>query len=735
MNNLSFRPAPASAGGAFPVEVELADTNANKRSLIADYLSIANRRKWLILGTTVGFVLAGLLITLFMTPLYTASATIEIQRETSNVAEVKGEERTQSSVDAEFYETQYGLLRSRALAERVARTLRLGDDPAFFETFGVTASDEWFQNGRAVQTPAVREERLKTAGGLLLKNIKIEPERLSRLVEVSFTSPDPQLSKRVVDGWSENFVQTTLERRYAATSYARKFLEDRLQQLRVRIDQSERALVGYAANQNIVNIPGNSGTQGESTGERSLVADDLVNLNRELATATADRVQAESRLAGNSNVKEALDNSTTNTLRARRAELNADYARMLQQFAPDYPPAKALRAQIASIDAALRGETGRVTDVLRQNYDAAVTRENALAAQVKQLTGRVLDFRRRSIQYNILQREVDTNRQLYDALLQRYKEIGVAGGVGVNNISVVDEAEVPGAPSSPRLFFNLALALLAGLVAGCGIALLLEQIDEGITDPIDVEPLLGMPLIGVTPQLSNIEPLDALQDSKSALTEAYASIAANLGFATSHGVPRSLAVTSARPAEGKSSTSYALARSLARINRRVLLLDADMRSPSVHHLLHQPLGNGLSNYLAGDDDLGTLVRATEIDRLSIMTAGPQPPSTPELLAGNRLTILLEQLATEFDHVVLDLPPVMGLADAPLIASKVEGTLIVTAAHSTHKNVARLAVGRLRSAHAHLLGAVLSMFDSRQASYGYGYGYGYGEGYGYGDKAK
>lgn len=735
MNNLSFRPAPASAGGAFPVEVELTDTSANKRSLISDYLSIANRRKWLILGTTVGFLLAGLLITLFMTPLYTASATIEIQRETSNVAEVKGEDRTQAGVDAEFYETQYGLLRSRSLAERVARSLRLGEDPAFFETFGVTPPEEWYQNGRAVQTAAIRQERLKAAGGLLLTNIKVEPERLSRLVEVSFTSPDPQLSKRVVDGWSENFVQTTLERRYSATSYARKFLEDRLQQLRVRIDQSERALVGYAANQNIVNIPGPSGAQGESTGERSLVADDLVNLNRELATATADRVQAESRLSGSSNVKEALDNSTSNTLRARRAELSADYARLIQQFTPDYPPAKALRAQIASIDAALRGETGRVTDVLRQNYDAALSRENALAARVKQLTGRVLDFRRRSIQYNILQREVDTNRQLYDALLQRYKEIGVAGGVGVNNISVVDGAEVPGAPSSPRLFFNLALALLAGLVAGTAIAILLEQIDEGITDPVDVEGLLGMPLIGVTPRVSNVEPVAALNDPKSPLTEAYASIAANLGFATSHGVPRTLAVTSARPAEGKSSTSYALARSLARTNRRVLLLDADMRSPSVHHMLHQPLATGLSNYLAGADDLSTLVRGTDIDGLSIMTAGPQPPSTPELLAGDRLSILLERLGETFDHVVLDLPPVMGLADAPLIASKIEGTLMVTAAHSTHKNVARLAVGRLRSAHAHLLGVVLSMFDSRQASYGYGYGYGYGEGYSYGNQAK
>ena len=152
-------------------------------------------------------------------------------------------------------------------------------------------------------------------------------------------------------------------------------------------------------------------------------------------------------------------------------------------------------------------------------------------------------------------------------------------------------------------------------------------------------------------------------------------------------------------------------------------------------MLNQPLATGLSNYLAGADDLSTLVRGTDIDGLSIMTAGPQPPSTPELLAGDRLSILLERLGETFDHVVLDLPPVMGLADAPLIASKIEGTLMVTAAHSTHKNVARLAVGRLRSAHAHLLGVVLSMFDSRQASYGYGYGYGYGEGYSYGDQAK
>lgn len=732
MNNLHFQPAPAMPGGGFPADVMLGTpAPQDRQSLVAEYLSIANRRKWLIGGTVIACVLLGLLITLFTTPLYSASATLEIQREAPSFAEVKqGGNQAQSAIDNEFYQTQYGLLKSRALAERVVRSLRLSDDPTFFKQFGVTPPDGWFADGRAVQTSAARDARTRSAGGIVLNRIKVDPERLSRLIDISFTSPDPALSKRVIDDWSVNFIQTTLERRYAATTYARQFLEDRLAQLRVRIDQSERALVAYASRENIVNIPSPSGTPGEA-GERSLVADDLVNLNRELAQATADRVQAESRLQGGGNVKEALDSVTSSTLRSRRAELSAEYARLMQQFDSGYPPAKAVQAQVAAIDAALRGETGRVSGVLRETYEAATAREKTLSTQVTKLTGQVLDFRRRSIQYNILQREVDTNRQLYDALLQRYKEIGVAGGVGVNNISVVDNAELPVRPSSPRLFFNLALSLLGGALLGAGLALLVEQIDEGFTDPIEVERLLGLPLIGVTPKLVGETPVDALRNPKSSLTEAYASVAANLGFATSHGVPRTLAVTSARAAEGKSSTAYALARSLARGTRRVILVDGDMRSPSVHHLLDLPLGEGLSNFLAGLNDVERLIRPTDMDRLAVMTAGPQPPSTPELLSGDRLRLLLERLGQDFDHVVIDLPPVMGLADAPLIASQVEGTLVVTAAHSTHKNVARLAVNRLRSAHAHMLGVVLSIFDAKQASYGYGYGYGYGHGYGYG----
>jgi polysaccharide biosynthesis transport protein len=707
----------------------------SRRSLVAEYLSIANRRKWLIAATVAAFLVGGLLVTLFTTPLYKTSAVLEIQRENRNFADVKGTDQAQASTDNEFYQTQYGLLRSRALAERIARTLRLGDNPAFFEGYGEDAPEALFDdNGSPIQTRAARDGRVKAAGALVLAHMDVEPQRLSRLVEIGFTSPDPALAQRVVNAWSLNFVQSTLERRFAATSYARNFLEDRLAQLRARIDQSERALVGYAARANIVSIPGTTDSSGATSGERSLVVDDLANLNRALSDARAERVLAESRLGSANAVREQLDNATASTLRTRRAELAADYARLLQQFDAGYPPARALQAQIRSIDGALAGETGRVGAVLRETAEAARQREAQLQAQVNRLTGRVLDFRRRSIQYNILQREVDTNRQLYDALLQRYKEIGVAGGVGVNNIAVVDDADLPVRPARPRPLFNMALALLGGLVAGVALALLLEQVDEGLTDPIEVEEALGLPLIGVTPRLAGEKPVDVLGDPKSPLTEAYASIVANLGFATSHGIPRTLAVTSARAAEGKSSTSYAVARSIARMGRSVVLVDADMRSPSVHKLVGGPLGNGLSNFLAGSDDVDALIRPTEVDGMAAISAGPQPPSTPELLSGDRLRRLMDVLGARYDHIVFDLPPVMGLADAPLISAQVEGVLVCTAAHSTHKNMARIAIGRLRNAHAHLLGVVLSMFDVRQASYGYGYGYGYGNGYKYGDTA-
>ncbi len=726
----------AASGGtaAWPATGRIDDHAEHRRvPLLVQVIGVARKRKWMLIGIIAASLLLGLIATLLATPQYTATSTIEIQREVRNFTNVAGAEADQNAaIDQEFYQTQYGLLQSRTLAERVAQELRVADDVKFFRQMGSEYTKRWFDDDRLIPGASTREQRIREVGDLLLKQVKIRPERLSRLVEISFSSPDPAFSKRVVDTWGTHFIRVTLERRYETTSYARKFLETRLAQLRQRIDESERQLVNYASKEGIVTVPttDTSGQVTSSTGaERPLLSEDLATLNRELTKATADRVLAESRLSGTGGtVTEGLQNQGISDIRATRATLQAQYAKMLEQFEPSYPPAQALRSQIQQLDRSIATEEGRVTNTLRESYRAARQREDVLTRQVTQLKSGVLDLRRRSIQYNIFQRDADTNRQLYDALLQRYKEIGVAGGVGVNNISIVDAAELPRKPSSPRLLVNLVVALLFGIVTGGAVAFLLEQIDEGITDPGEIQDLLGEALLGTIPKVTTDKPVTVLADPKSPLSEAYFSLQTNLSFATDHGFPRSMAVISSRPAEGKSLTAIALAKSLQRSGRKVLLIDGDMRSPSVHYLMQIDGGYGLSNYLTGTNETAALIQAGD-DGLHAMAAGPQPPSAAELLASDRLDRLLAELLGTYDCVIIDSPPVLGLADAPLVSSRVEGCIFVTEAHSTKKGVVRVALSRLRAARANVFGIVLTKFDSKRAHYGYGYNYGYGYGYG------
>jgi capsular exopolysaccharide synthesis family protein len=722
--------APSELGNRNELTFAVPEPVGERAPMLAQLLSILRRRKWIILGAITAALLVGLLVTLLTTPLYTASATLEIRREGNSFVDVQGAEPKAAFIDQEFYQTQYGLLRARSLAERVATDLRLYDDQRFFETFSAPQAGTWFENGRPLPGASTRDERIRVAGDILIDNLTVSPERLSRLVVISFTSPDPALSKRVVDAWSANFIQQTLERRFEATSYARRFLEQRLQQLRGRIDQSERQLVDYASREGIVNLPATGRGEGGAAqgGERSLIAEDLVALNQELAQAIADRMRAQSRLSSSAGTAtESLQYGAIGSLRQRRAELAAEYARLMTQFEPQYPAALALQTQLQQIDRAISREEARVQSSLREAYQSSVTRERSLQSRVDQLKAGMLDLRRRSIQYNIIQRDADTNRQLYDALLQRYKEIGVAGGVGVNNIVLVDTAELPQRPSSPSIPLNMALALMLGALAGVGGALALEQIDEAFADPTEVQEALGLPLLGTVPRISSGDPLSELNDRKSPLSEAYFSVHTSLAFSTDHGVPKSCAVTSTRPGEGKSTTSYAIARALARANQRTLLVDADMRSPSIHHFLGIANESGLSNYLTGSDDLAALVTRTTHDGLYAMTAGPQPPSAAELLSSDRFDKLVKELSERFDNVVFDAPPIMGLADAPLIGSRVEGIIYVVETHGTKRSLARLAIARLSAANAQIIGAVLTKFDAKRASYGYGYDYGYGYG--------
>lgn len=722
---------PSLPGSTAAVATSSAEptSEAARLPIIRQYLRIIVRRRYVILGAIVACVLLGLIATLLMTPKYTAVATVEISREADKVTNLQGVNQDATAADQEFYQTQYGLLRSRSLSERVAAQLKLVDDSAFFERFGVSDSDPAFQTASGRYTLVGRKKRQRVAGEILLAHLDVTPTRLSRLVDIRFTSPDAGLSARVANSWAENFIETNLERKIQATSYGRNLLQRQLGQLKERLDTSQRQLVAYASAERIINLPGQSG-DGKTSSERSIVADDLASLNSVLSQATADRIQLEARYrqAGRDGAStEALRNQTIGNLRQRRAELAAEYQRLMVQFEPGYPSAKAIQSQLSQLDKSITREESRVSGSLLADYREAREREEALQTRVDQLKVNYLDLRRRSIQYNIYQQEVDTNRALYDGLLQRFKEIGVAGGVGVNNISIVDSADAPERPSSPRLVINLVVALLAGLMLGAGLAFALEQIDEAIADPGEIERRLGLPLLGSVPKVEGSTPREALLDRKSELFDAYLAIQTNLAFSTEHGVPRSFAVTSTRPAEGKSTTALALATTLARAHRKVILIDGDMRSPSVHHLGGVDHDRGLSNFLSGQDDITPLTFEMSDLGFTAMSAGPIPPNAAELLTGNRLSLLLERLLETYDHVVIDSPPVMGLADAPLIASRVEGVIYTVESHGIRSSMVKTALGRLAAANAHVIGGVLTKFESKKANYGYGYEYGYGYG--------
>jgi len=690
-------------------------------------LRMASRRRWVLIGGLAAGILFGILVTLLMTPHYSSTVRLQISREAARVVDIDSVDRDTSIGDQEFYQTQYGLLQTKVLAERVARELGLVDDPAFFAMFG---RDDLFDGPRSEQMRnSNREKRTEIAGRILLGHVGVAPVRGSSLVDVTAMTPDPLLSQRIAEAWGQNFIERTIERRFEASSYARDFLERRLEQLRQKLEQSERAAVGYASRQGIITLPSPANEAGQgTTGGRSLITDDLTALNAALATATAERIQAQSRLGDARRPdasSEALGNDAIAQLRQKRAEAAAEYAKLMVQFEPGYPPARALESQVAALDAAIGREENRVRTSLQQTYRSAVAREQALLSRVNGLKGSLTDLRNRSIQYNIFQRDADTNRELYSALLQRYKEIGVAGGIEKNNVAVVDPAKLPDRPSKPNLFVNLILSMLAGGVLGIAGAAVLEQIDEGIADPADLEEKLGLPLLGTVPRVKSDDPLDALQDPKSLLLEAYLAVQANLELSTAHGTPRSLAVTSTRAKEGKSTTTVALAQSLARARRKVVLIDADMRSPSVHTAFGLTNDFGVSNVLAGSDDLDRGLHPSGREGLTIMTAGPQPPNAGDLLTGERLPMLIERLQQSFDHVIVDSPPVIGLADAPLVAAAVDSVIFVVEARSIQAGMVRIALGRLQAAQVNLLGAILTKFEARRAHLGYGYDYGYG----------
>lgn len=697
---------------------------------IADYWRLALKHRLVILGSLIAAILAGALLTLLMTPIYTANTTLQIEREAVRVFNVDdGQPRETGVQSEEFFQTQYGLLRSRVLAERVIDTLGLASSDTFIEAMGGDVPQAEGATARDQQV-ARRREVLK----LLSDNLNVVPVRGSRLVSVQFDSPDPALSARIANTFATNFIQMNLERKYESSSYAREFLEDRIAQTKARLEEAERGLVAYATAEQLINVS----EPDENGNAQPLSTQNLVSLNTELAEARATRIAAEEkwRQASSASVMslpEVFQNPAVQRLTEERARLQAEYQQKTGIFQPDYPEMVQLRARIDELESQINAVTAGIRNSIRGQYQVAANEERSLAAAVEGLKAEVLDVRDRSVQYNILQREVDTSRTLYDGLLQRYKEVGVMAGVSTNNISIVDQAQPPVRPSKPNLLMNLAIAALLGLGLGLVIAFVLDALDQSLATPDAVESKLGIPVLGVIPLLGKDEvPSAALQDSKSPFAESYHSLRTAVQFSTPDGAPRTLLVTSARPAEGKTTTAFAMAQSLAGLGKKVLLIDGDLRNPSMHRSMGVRNDNGMSNLLSGGMTLATVTHPTPKPNLDFIPSGPLPPNPAELWAGDRLRQVLAEAGATYDHIVIDGPPVLGFADAPMLAATVGGTLFVLDAKGARRAQVRGALNRLQMGQSHVLGTVLTKFNPKSSQFG-GYDYAYDYEYGAGSR--
>lgn len=711
--------------GAQPID--RTDGTLSVPPVLIRYWHMAMRWRWVMLAVIAGCLALGLIVTLLMAPLYTANTQIQIDRQQKRITKVEGLEAESADQDLEFYATQYELLKARPLAERVAAQLNLDFNPAFFEAHGVDPVDAVGPTAGKSQTQ-IKADRRRLVVDILRKNISVSPIRMSRLVDISYTSRSPEMSAKIANEWAASFIAINMDQQFASTADARDFLEKRLGTLRQRLEDSERQVILFASKSGIVSLERGRDEQGRTMGSTTLMGSNLEALAGALNIATSDRVKARARAESIGDMTpESVSSPTLASLREKRSLIAADYAKTMVLYEPDFPAAKELNRQLRALDASIATENRRIADARRQEYQEAVRREDDLSKKVEILKADLDRQNRANIQYTIFQREADTNRQLYDALLQRYKEIGIAGSVGINNVTIVEPAVVPEKPSSPKILINIALALIAGIALATGAALALEQVDEGIREPSAVESALGLPLLGITPVVEG-NLIEALDQPKSHFFDAYFTIRSSLAFSTNQGFPRSLAVISTRPAEGKSSTSLALAAILGRTDKRVLLVDADLRSPSIHALVGLDNGKGLSNFLSGQDDWSTLAHSTRFKNLTVLPAGPVPPSAAELLSGERLSQFVREALEKFDHLIIDSPPVLGMTDAPLIAKEVDGAVYVVQAGGPAVRGIRASIDRLKKANAHVYGIVLTKVGG--SSSGDGYGYGYGRGYGY-----
>jgi len=706
-----------------------------------DYLLILRKHQWMILSFMLAVVTIVSIATFRMRPVYIANAKIEIDRENSNVLPFQGADSYDYMMDLDnFIETQARILTSETLALQTIRNSGLASNPDF--TNGGAPSE-------AIATGSLANQRRPPEIAAFLGSLSVKRIPNTRLMEVTFESTDPVQAARTLNAHLDSYKEQNIQGHYAATTEATNWLQGQLADLKRAVEKSENDRINYERQNQIWGVDD----------KQNMTTQRLVDLSKELSDAESDTLKKRALYEyADSGALDAVpqirDNAALGDIQRKRSEASLAYTDAVNQYGPNFPKVQRLQSQLKEIDDQIAKERKGIVVQLHSDYNEAKARQDLLTQRLDEQKAETNAMAEKMVQYNILKREAEANKTLYEGLLTKLREAGISASLKSSNIRVIDPAMVPSTPARPAKTRNIALSFLVGLVGGVGLALLREYLDNTVKTPDDIETLARLPSLAVVPAFGGttgvgkkgtllkgassnghekrIE-LVAQHLPKSQVSEAFRALRTALLLSQPDRPPQVILVTSALPREGKTTAAANLAVTLAQLGDKTVLVDADLRKPGVGRLLNLTGGKyaGLSSYLAGASslDLVTVPHPT-IPNLAAIPTGPLPPNPADLLSSHRLADAIVELRTKFKFIVVDSPPIMAATDAVILSVQADGVLLVVRSGETPKEAFTRSRDLLTSVKSHLLGVVLNAVDASAPDYYYSYRY-YPYSYGYG----
>lgn len=731
--------------------------SGQKEISLLELWQIALRRKWLIIITSLTVLALVTLFSFLATPTYTAEGQLLIDRE-PNILSFQDIFQIESFND-DYFQTQYKLLQSRALAGDTIDRMRLYTNEAFAKA---AIGDGKLRAEDLKSDPRVRGKLIDA----LLKRLMIRPVRRTRLVEASFSDHDPKFAAETLNSLFDAYIEMNIQKKYKATEQATGFLTEQIAAVQEEIEKDEKNLQEYGKEKNIIALTSTENTVVEKLGE----------LNKALTDAQIDRVNKETYyneivVATPEYIPDALANPLIQKLREDYSQLNRDFVKKSQTFLPNHPEIQSLKAELDTAKKALEDETQALIKRAYSEFQAALKKEQALAGVFNQQKRDAFQLNSNAIQYNSLQIQIQNQKSLLESLMKRKSETDVSSrlkGLQTSNIWIVDRAEIPSSPSSPNKRKNMIFALMIGLLGGLGLAFLLERLDVTVKDSNDVKKYAGMPMLGIVPEffgnglkrgygkahdednpeaekkpkpvrarfqdrvLSAVgrrkpesqggeqESMDLIVhfSPRSSFSEYYRSIRTTLLLSATDAKMKAIIVTSALPQEGKTATVSNLAVALAQAGKSVVVIDADLRKPRLHKIFQVKNLNGLTKYLTADLALVDLLRDTPIPKLFLINAGPVPPNPGELLGSEKMANLIDLLKEAFDFILVDTPPVLAVSDAIVLGPLMNGAILVVRGGKTPREALKQAREKLDAHKINGMGVIINHAQMRDFDYYY-----------------